>query len=1097
MNSKKISIESNSLGNQKIEMEQKDHQATNGLQSSPSVDRDMVDSQISSLEKKMATEKQLLGKALQMKPLLKDNNALQELETSIAESRKRMEFLEGEMRKLVIKKAGVDVDSDDELKEALNAIRRRSFGNSDYMSDGGSFDDPRGKSTDKKSNLTPVIPERTHDSLSPPAFESKPINSPSIHTDLSGGGIWSKLGFKSISSSSLREHDFGFSNSASTSANSIYFDANSGVSTPHQISPGGSGYISGSSQIDYPHRRPSAPNARKPSSFLQQATSYIKNKRVNGMGGSHGSLGIGSTTFLPRNSSSLSSLSSLSSGSSMNLLTPNKIELRLHELRLTLENEQKVKAGAEKLHSNFSGLGSSDLPLNSNISPTAVSDKSSEPGSYPTSPTSLHQSKKLKSEAEKKLRQSSARITLLKSAIHRYQGMYVDGLSSITSSDIEKMKLPVSGRLKMNFYSAINLIGKKSVKTDTYVMIRVDGIVVGKTRLRSKLLWNEEVEVKLNRASDIEISICDKSDTVLAFAFFKLARLKKELSGEDFSEYYYVIKDEKYENVFDLDPSGLINIKFEFVQLKPRALMRNAGVKKRKYRIVNDHRFDSVQFYGITKCALSGEYLMTGTGFRCELCGMLVSKKHVDKVVTKCANVPGGRDPAVVLEEMSKTLRHNVPHRWNLSGSLSPAWCCHCGHMLPIGTRKSYEKCSDCNLSCHSECQIYIPHLCGMSLQVANEMLAKIFEIEKTRAEKARKKHLAEQGLLDDDDSVSRKILHRPSLDDFNFVAVLGKGNFGKVMLGEEKSTKYLYAIKVLKKEFIIQNDELESTRSEKRVFQAINRGRHPFLVNLHSCFQTETRVYFVMEYISGGDLMLHIQREQFSEKRAKFYACEVLSALEFLHTNDIIYRDLKLDNILLTMEGHIKIADYGLCKEKMNFEARTNTFCGTPEFMAPEILLEQPYGKAVDWWALGVLIYEMILGQSPFKGQDEDEIFESIIQDDVLYPSNLNREAVSVMQMLLVKDPRRRLGSSRRDAQDIKSHPYFRGINWEDVVNKKITPPCKPRILHQKDVSNFDEEFTRELPVLTPLQNDLKKADQEQFRGFTYVAEWLSDPKV
>ena len=178
----------------------------------------------------------------------------------------------------------------------------------------------------------------------------------------------------------------------------------------------------------------------------------------------------------------------------------------------------------------------------------------------------------------------------------------------------------------------------------------------------------------------------------------------------------------------------------------------------------------------------------------------------------------------------------------------------------------------------------------------------------------------------------------RIGLDHFNFLAVLGKGNFGKVMLAETKASKQLYAIKVLKKEFIIENDEVESVKSEKRVLLIANKERHPFLVNLHACFQTETRVYFVMEYISGGDLMLHIQRGQFGLKRAQFYAAEVCLALKYFHENGVIYRDLKLDNILLTLDGHIKIADYGLCKEDMWYGSTTSTFCGTPEFMAPEV---------------------------------------------------------------------------------------------------------------------------------------------------------------
>ncbi|EMD39990.1 hypothetical protein CERSUDRAFT_112235 [Gelatoporia subvermispora B] len=331
-------------------------------------------------------------------------------------------------------------------------------------------------------------------------------------------------------------------------------------------------------------------------------------------------------------------------------------------------------------------------------------------------------------------------------------------------------------------------------------------------------------------------------------------------------------------------------------------------------------------------------------------------------------------------------------------------------------------------------------------------------------------------------------------LDDFNFLAVLGKGNFGKVMLAEEKKTSSLYAIKVLKKEFIIDNDEVESTRSEKRVFLAAARERHPFLLGLHSCFQTETRVYFVMEYVSGGDLMLHIQRRQFSLRQAKFYASEVLLALEYFHANGIIYRDLKLDNILLTLDGHVKVADYGLCKEDMWFGSTTSTFCGTPEFMAPEILLEQRYGRAVDWWAFGVLMYEMLLGQSPFRGDDEDEIFDAILEDEPLYPITMPRDAVSILQKLLTRDPARRLGSGKTDAEEIKRHPFFKDVNFDDVMNKRIPPPYFPTINGTADTSNFDEEFTREQPTLTPVHTQLSSRDQAEFNGFSWVASWAED---
>ncbi|KAK6539806.1 Serine/threonine kinase [Orbilia ellipsospora] len=334
----------------------------------------------------------------------------------------------------------------------------------------------------------------------------------------------------------------------------------------------------------------------------------------------------------------------------------------------------------------------------------------------------------------------------------------------------------------------------------------------------------------------------------------------------------------------------------------------------------------------------------------------------------------------------------------------------------------------------------------------------------------------------------SRKI----GLDHFNFLAVLGKGNFGKVMLAETKATKQLYAIKVLKKEFIIENDEVESIRSEKRVFLIANKERHPFLLNLHACFQTETRVYFVMEYISGGDLMLHIQRGQFGTKRAQFYAAEVCLALKYFHENGVIYRDLKLDNILLTLDGHIKIGDYGLCKEEMWYGSTTSTFCGTPEFMAPEILLDKRYGRAVDWWAFGVLIYQMLLQQSPFRGEDEDEIYDAILSDEPLYPIHMPRDSVSILQKLLTREPELRLGSGPTDAQEIMSHAFFRNVNWDDIYHKRVPSPFLPQISSPTDTSNFDQEFTSVTPVLTPVQSVLTQAMQEEFRGFSYTADFV-----
>ncbi|KAJ1536816.1 Serine/threonine kinase [Nowakowskiella sp. JEL0078] len=335
------------------------------------------------------------------------------------------------------------------------------------------------------------------------------------------------------------------------------------------------------------------------------------------------------------------------------------------------------------------------------------------------------------------------------------------------------------------------------------------------------------------------------------------------------------------------------------------------------------------------------------------------------------------------------------------------------------------------------------------------------------------------------------------TLNDFHFIAVLGRGAFGKVMLAEDKYSSDLYAIKALKKEFIVQNDDVKSTKLEKRVFQAASNAHHPFLVNLHSCFHNESRLYFVMEYVCGGDLMCHLQvRKRFTMAAAKFYACEVLLALQFFHSNNIIYRDLKLDNILMGPDGHIKVADYGICKDNMGPGSTTRTFCGTPDYMAPEILMNYRYSKVVDWWSFGVLIFVMLIGKYPFPGEDEHEILDAILEDAIQYPTNMPRDTLSLLQQLLNKNPAKRLGS-KNDAEDIKRHIYFNNCDWDSFVRKEVDPPFVPELKHPKDVSNFDKEFTREKAVLTPIQSTLKQNEQEEFHGFSYVAEWAAASRV
>uniref|UniRef100_A0A8U8CB70 Serine/threonine-protein kinase N3 n=1 Tax=Geospiza parvula TaxID=87175 RepID=A0A8U8CB70_GEOPR len=346
-------------------------------------------------------------------------------------------------------------------------------------------------------------------------------------------------------------------------------------------------------------------------------------------------------------------------------------------------------------------------------------------------------------------------------------------------------------------------------------------------------------------------------------------------------------------------------------------------------------------------------------------------------------------------------------------------------------------------------------------------------------------------------DSMSKLSRKRTvQLEDFHCIAMLGRGHFGKVLLAQYKATGKLYAIKALKKKDIIRRDEIDSLNCEKRIFEVVNSSDHPFLVNMFACFQTPHHACFVMEYTPGGDLMMRIHEDVFPEHMAQFYTACVVLGLQFLHEKKIVYRDLKLDNLLLDAEGFVKIADFGLCKEGIGFGDRTNTFCGTPEFLAPEVLTDISYTRAVDWWGLGVLIYEMLVGESPFPGDDEEEVFDSIVNDEVRYPRFLSTEALSIIRKLLRKCPERRLGAGEKDAEEIKIQPFFKGIDWNALFARRLKPPFVPTLRDPTDISNFDEEFTSQKPILTPPEevSVLTRKEQTVFKDFDFVSRHLLD---
>ncbi|KAI8342387.1 kinase-like domain-containing protein [Chlamydoabsidia padenii] len=323
------------------------------------------------------------------------------------------------------------------------------------------------------------------------------------------------------------------------------------------------------------------------------------------------------------------------------------------------------------------------------------------------------------------------------------------------------------------------------------------------------------------------------------------------------------------------------------------------------------------------------------------------------------------------------------------------------------------------------------------------------------------------------------------AFDSFDLLRVIGRGSFGKVYVVRKKDTNRIYAMKVLRKSRIISRSEVTHTMAEKTVLAKI---RNPFIVPLKFAFQSPDKLYLVLAFINGGELFHHLQVEgRFDEVRSRFYTAELLSALECLHDVDVVYRDLKPENILIDYNGHIALCDFGLCKLNMKENERTNTFCGTPEYLAPELLLGQGYSKVVDWWTLGVLLYEMMTGLPPFYDENTNEMYRKILQDKLRFPDDISDDAQSLLRGLLTRDPEERLGNN--GSADIKSHPFFaKHIDWDLLLQKKVQPPFKPSVENAYDTTNFDEEFTNEAPLESYIdESQISKTMQEQFAGFTY----------
>ncbi|KAF7657531.1 hypothetical protein LDENG_00025560, partial [Lucifuga dentata] len=561
---------------------------------------------------------------------------------------------------------------------------------------------------------------------------------------------------------------------------------------------------------------------------------------------------------------------------------------------------------------------------------------------------------------------------------------------------------------------------------------------------------------------------------------------------------------------------------------------RRGAIKQAKVHVVKCHEFTATFFPQPTFCSVCKEFVwgLNKQGYQCRQCNAAIHKKCIDKVIAKCTGSAVNSKETMIHKERFKI---DMPHRFKVYNYKSPTFCEHCGTLL-WGLAKQGLKCEECSMNVHHKCQKKVANLCGVNQKLMAEALA-IIEI-KQQAKSTKESDLigregpvgvgqagvvralsgvimglpatatpagkefqgiSWEGPADASRSVAEEAAEEEeplyavprkdhqqkfTIDDFVLHKMLGKGSFGKVFLAELKKSGQFFAIKALKKDVVLMDDDVECTMVERRVLSLA--WEHPFLTHLYCTFQTKENLFFVMEYLNGGDLMFHIQScHKFDLIRSTFYAAEIICGLQFLHSKGIVYRDLKLDNVLLDSEGHIKIADFGMCKENMQEESQTSTFCGTPDYIAPEILLGQKYNSSVDWWSFGVLLYEMLIGQSPFHGRDEEELFQSIRTDNPCYPRWLSKDSRDILVKLFVREPEERLGVKG----NIRQHNFFSTIDWDALEKRQVEPPFRPALTSPSDCSNFDKEFINEKPRLSCVDRTLiNSVDQTMFRNFSFV---------
>ena len=329
------------------------------------------------------------------------------------------------------------------------------------------------------------------------------------------------------------------------------------------------------------------------------------------------------------------------------------------------------------------------------------------------------------------------------------------------------------------------------------------------------------------------------------------------------------------------------------------------------------------------------------------------------------------------------------------------------------------------------------------------------------------------------------------SYSDFDKLKVLGKGSFGEVLLVRLKANNKFYAMKILTKKQVKLRHQESHTKAERDLMVRINC---PFIVNIKFAFQDNIKLYIITEFMQGGEMFFHLHKEKrFSNEKTRFYIIEIILAIEFLHKNKMLYRDLKPENIMVDSNGHIKLTDFGLSKMVKKQKDKAFTICGTPQYLAPEILSDDGYDNSVDWWSLGCVMYEMLVGKAPFRIPKGSYLSADLYKKKITIPEFVTEEAKDLISSLLVPNPKKRLGYGPDGAKKIKEHPYFSGINWDDAWNRKLEPPFVPILKSETDLTYFDKMFTEEKIEGSKVSEVPSSIANSDYKGFTFVTGSVS----